>query len=129
MTRIEAIERMITTHQIDRDEIGDFTSLAWTEELRVKLLMELADGKRGGIADEKHGTPGQPTMLQLARLNSLAQSVWPEYTHHHIRRLAEKIYGDLDLNDSVPLHIALTRRQAARLIIELDAMRDTEGCQ
>ena len=126
MTRIEAIERMITTHQIDRDQIGDFTSAFWTEELRAKLLVELADGKRGGIADEKHGTPGQPTMLQIARINSLAQSVWPEYPHHHIRRLAEKIYGDLDLHDSVPLHLALTRRQAARLVIELDAMREQE---
>ncbi len=100
MTRVEAIERMITTHQIDREQIGDVSGVSWTEGLRAKLLVELADGKRGGIADHNHGTPGRPTMLQIARLNSLAQSVWPEYAFHHIRRLAEKIYGDLDLHDS-----------------------------
>lgn len=124
MNKIEAIERLIATHQIDREKVGDVSGVSWTEELRAKLLIELADGKRGGIADHEHGTPGHPTMLQIARLNSLAQSVWPEYTHHHIRRFAEKIYGDLDLHDSVPLHVALSRRQAARLIIELDAMSE-----
>lgn len=48
MTLEEAIDRMIATHQIDPDQIGDFRSVAWTQELRAKLLTELADGRRGG---------------------------------------------------------------------------------
>ncbi|MYF75626.1 MAG: hypothetical protein F4175_20315 [Gemmatimonadetes bacterium] len=123
MTIEEAIERVIATHQIDRGSV----EVPEGKDEKEVLLMRLADGEFGGLSSSKFGTPEKPTMIQIARLNRLAQQVFPEFWQQELRDFIRILYKT-STDNTTPLMRVLTRRQAARVIIELDRVKENRVC-
>ena len=123
MTKREAVERMTTTHQIDRERVGDIS--ACTDDQLATLLADMADGELGGLSSSQHGHPGAPTVLQVARISTFAEKIWGTHWPLKVRVFINEIYGNI-ITPSGPISTHLTRRQAARIIIELDQKHHTQ---
>lgn len=125
--QVDLIERVIRTHRAGLADVirtvGPFPSLSRDEA--DKVLCGLADGEFGGISspqrDNRKITPGQ-----TAQIYRLAWEVWGRNVMRQALIFARRIYPRTDLIAS------LTCRQAARVIVELDRLkegrqRDVEG--
>lgn len=116
---IDAIERLMSTHQIPREDVvrtvGDIAEL--TEDRAKTLLMSLADGEFGGIT---RGAlpPEQIHPVQFAVIYGIASQVWGQGFMPPLREFLRGVYPE------VPEVRTLSRRQAARVIIELDRKRE-----
>ena len=108
------IERVICTHQIEREKvIADVGEIAALDVNACRrLLVDLADGEYGGIS--KKSPPDGACPLQIARMYYYARTAFGESFMPNLRGLIRSIYPD------APQPLFLTRRQATRIIIELD---------
>lgn len=114
MTLHEAAERIIATHQISREKViasaGEIRSLS--DESCRRLLLDLVDGGYGGISAKPPHDEATP--LQTVRIYHYARLAFGQSFMPRLRAFILTIYP------AAPEPRLLTRRQSARIIIELD---------
>lgn len=121
--QIDAIERIIKTHQVDRATLVNATGPIenLTKDQANALLMALADGECGGITMGEVLNPDRIHPVQFAVLYSLATQIYEHRFVGPVCAIIQGIYPEITTIDG------LNKRQAARIIVELDRLIEKKG--